>query len=152
MTAIKRQDWLRNFSREHHYALLLCWKIRKGIDKKIVSAERIKLYAEWFYAENLLPHFRLEENFLFPILDSDETVLATVLAQHNELNELFLSKEVSYSNLRQIADKLETHIRFEERVVFELIQNKANDDQIELIASKHDHIAFEDKLSDIFWD
>ncbi len=152
MTAIKRKEWLRNFSREHHFALLMCWKIRKGIDKKIVSAERIKLYAKWFYNENLLPHFKLEENVLFPILDTEEPALAKALAQHSELIELFLSKEVSYTNLSQIADKLEAHIRFEERVVFEMIQNKATENQIELATFEHAQMTFKDNLSDIFWD
>ena len=40
---IKRSEFLKPISREHHHGLLLCWKIRAGL-KKGIEPERIKLY------------------------------------------------------------------------------------------------------------
>lgn len=55
-TPIKCNEFLKPLSREHHHALLLCWKIKTGISKG-VSSKRIKTYADLFYKTDLLPRF-----------------------------------------------------------------------------------------------
>ena len=67
---IKRHSALQGVSREHHHGLLLCWKIRTGVSKNI-PLERIKMYADWFYATYLVPHFELEETHIFPLGTSE---------------------------------------------------------------------------------
>src|SRR5690606_36276296 len=64
---IKRDENIQPFSREHHHGLLLSWKIKTGF-KKNLELERIKRYTDWFYKNQLLPHFEAEEKYLFPIL------------------------------------------------------------------------------------
>lgn len=63
----KRDRTLIPLSREHHFALLLCWKINEGI-KLGVSADRISIYVKWFCDNYLLKHFKEEEDLLFPLL------------------------------------------------------------------------------------
>ena len=53
---LKRSKALQSLSREHHYGLLLCWKIRSGL-KKAVDIERIKAYTDWFFKNSLSKFF-----------------------------------------------------------------------------------------------
>ena len=61
---IKRSKELTQLSKEHHFSLLFCWKIRQGL-KMNISADRIKKYIEYFWLQCMQPHFLEEENFLF---------------------------------------------------------------------------------------
>ena len=61
---IKRHQALVSFSKEHHFGLLLVWKIRQGL-ANAVSAERISRYVLFFFNEDLKFHFREEEELLF---------------------------------------------------------------------------------------
>jgi hypothetical protein len=47
MKPLKRAEYLKALSREHHHGLLLCWKIKTGFSKG-VSISRMKLYLDWF--------------------------------------------------------------------------------------------------------
>jgi iron-sulfur cluster repair protein YtfE (RIC family) len=53
--------------------------------------------------------------------------------------------------LEQLADRLEAHIRFEERVLFEEIQNIATASQIDIIERVHGGGKFEENTTDEFW-
>ena len=64
---LKRHKALIPFSREHHHGLLLSWKIRSGFSKNI-EVERIKKYADWFFINHLIPHFELEEKYIFSLI------------------------------------------------------------------------------------
>lgn len=57
---IKRYETIAQFSREHHFGLLLVWKIKQGI-KKSISPERISNYVLCFYEQDLKQHFSNEE-------------------------------------------------------------------------------------------
>ncbi|MGV9004950.1 hemerythrin domain-containing protein [Flavobacterium sp.] len=147
---IKRNENLKAISREHHHGLLLSWKIRNGL-KKEIEPKRIKKYIDWFYVTHLLPHFELEEKYVFPILDKDHELIKKALSEHRRLNRLFVSKTASMKNLTQIEEELERHIRFEERVLFNEIQMIATEKQLEEIKSIHIEEKFEDNLTDPFW-
>ena len=151
MATLKRQKWLIHYSHEHHYALQLCWKIRKGIQMKSISPERIKRYADWFYHEVLLPHIQDEEVNLFPVLNEKDENIQLAIFQHRELQAFFANTDASFQTLNMIADKLESHIRFEERILFELIQRQATEQQIEAIKNEHKGQIFKDNEEDVFW-
>src|SRR5690606_32827540 len=85
---LKRHKALQPFSREHHHGLLLSWKIRSGLSKNI-ELERIKTYADCFFKNQLVPHFELEEKYIFPLLDSDHELIKRALAEHRRLTRLF---------------------------------------------------------------
>lgn len=147
---IKRNENLKAISREHHHGLLLSWKIRNGL-KKEVAPERIKKYVNWFYITHLLPHFELEEKYVFPILDKEHELVKKALSEHRRLKRLFESKTATVKNLMQIEEELESHIRFEERVLFNEIQMIATEKQLEEIKTIHKEEKFEDNLTDAFW-
>lgn len=146
---IKRNEFIQPISREHHHGLLLCWKIKEGLKKKI-ELTRIKKYADWFYQNHLIPHFKLEEKTIYTFLDNENDWIKNAIAHHRKLTSLFES-EVSEDNLQQIVELLQKHIRFEERTLFNEIQKVATTAQLQSIADIHKEEKFEDNLTDAFW-
>ncbi|MCC6684763.1 MAG: hemerythrin domain-containing protein [Bacteroidia bacterium] len=148
---LKRHAELQPLSREHHHELLLCWKIRTGLTKNI-EVSRIRNYAVWFYEHHLLPHFKTEEKYLFPILGNEHHLIKRALSEHRKISRLVLSETYSYKNLNLIEEVLERHIRFEERILFNEIQFVATNEQLQKIASYHSDTKFADNLTDVFWE
>ncbi|KGO89591.1 hemerythrin domain-containing protein [Flavobacterium suncheonense] len=147
---LKRVKELQELSREHHHGLLLCWKIRAGFSKNI-APERIKKYADWFYTEHLLPHFELEEEYVFPVLKEGHELVKKALIEHRRLRRLFSQKDHADKNLGLIEEELEAHIRFEERVLFPEIQKVATAEQLAKIAEVHKEGSFTENEQDVFW-
>ena len=147
---IKRNENLKAISREHHHGLLLSWKIRAGF-KKEVDPTRIKKYMDWFYTEHLLPHFEIEEKHIFSILGSENQLVKKALAEHRRLMRLFESENDLIKNIHLIEEELESHIRFEERVLFNEIQVVATEEQLQLIELNHNDVEFIDNEIDVFW-
>lgn len=58
-TPLKRHQAIVSFSRDHHFGLLLVWKIRQGLNKA-VTAERISNYVLFLFKEDIEKHFREE--------------------------------------------------------------------------------------------
>lgn len=129
---VKRHEILQPFSRQHHYGLLLCWKIREGFRKNI-EHERIKAHIDWFWKNHLQPHFEIEEKYVFPILGKDHEMVRKALSEHRRLKRLFeQSKDVEIT-LSLIEEELEQHIRFEERVLFNEVQEHASEKELKSI-------------------
>ena len=147
---IKRDKNIQPLSRDHHHTLLLCWKIRKGFSKGI-EVERIKIYSDWLFENHVLPHFELEEEYLFPVLDGNHVMVKKALAEHRRLERLFREKEKITNALSLIEEELELHVRFEERELFNEIQKQASPDQLKIISKVHKDERFQDNTADEFW-
>src|SRR5678815_388733 len=94
---IKRHNALQPLSREHHNALLFCWKIREGI-KRHVEPERIKQYVNWFWKTHLANHFQTEERYIFPILPAINDNVKQAISEQRTLQQLFeTDKEIVQS-------------------------------------------------------
>ncbi len=146
---IKRHVALQPVSREHHYGLLLSWKIREGLKRKI-ELSRIKKYIDWFWTEHLCKHFEFEEAYVFPILGKEHQFIERALNEHERLKLLFLANVADEENLSSIEQELSEHIRFEERILFQEIQNVASKDQLDVIEKEHSKITADD-WPDEFW-
>ncbi len=133
---VKRHASLQPFSREHHQGLLLCWKIRQGFNKSI-PPERIKQYTDWFWKQHLLAHFKAEELSIFPLLPAENSLVQQALKEHKRLQQLFETTEDISTSLQLIAKELDEHIRFEERVLFNEIQQIATPDQLQTLENHH---------------
>jgi hemerythrin-like domain-containing protein len=132
----RRHDSLVALSREHHYGLMLCLRIHRGLprhcdDDAWIRAQAVR--AARFVATDLAAHFRAEEEALFPAMrdfaDASE-LLVELPAQHRELERLAAQLHASDSvvlttALGELADLLEAHIRKEERELFPLYQDQA---------------------------
>lgn len=148
---LKRHESLKPLSREHHQGLLLCWKIREGL-KKEISPERIKSYASFFYETQLIPHFRYEEEEIFPLLGENNQFVKQALSQHQRLIALFTEDFDPGQAIQEIATALEDHIRFEERVLFEQIQMQTRDEKLDRISAMKDSGKVDpDDWDDQFW-
>lgn len=150
LSPIRRNESLRNVSRDHHFGLLFCWKLRTGL--KAVEPIRVKRYADHFYQQHLLPHFKLEERYIFPLLGEESTLVQAAMEDHKNLAKLFEETECSGGSLAKIAEILEQHIRFEERVLFKELQRTIP--EAELISALEGHMdkPVEDAWEDKFWE
>jgi hemerythrin-like domain-containing protein len=147
---IKREEFLKHLSREHHHALLLCWKIRNGI-KRDVSIQRMNLYIQWFYANYLKPHIAFEEAYIYPLVPTYSAIV-DLLSEHRQIEELAVNNFSSVQMLNYFGDLLEKHIRFEERILFNELQRIISKSQIEVIQSKIKEEAFIENDADKFWE
>lgn len=141
---------MQPLSREHHHSLLLCWKIRTGFSKGIETG-RIKRYADWFFENHIQPHFRDEEDHIFPILGQDHEHVKKAISDHRRIARLFKDQDDIDKSLNRIEETLESHIRFEERVLFNEIQSAATPEQLERVAAVHAEEPFVDNTDDEFW-
>ena len=137
-------------SRDHHHGLLLCWKIRTGFSKG-VDLERIKRYTDWFFNTHLVPHFNLEEKYIFPILGEKHELVKRALTEHRRLIRLFTNTHSISKSLSLIEEELEQHIRFEERILFNEIQKIGTEKQLNTISELHNDAKFQDNVADEFW-
>jgi len=122
---MKRHESIVALSREHHFGLLFCWKIRQGI-KKHVPTERIQPYIQYFWDYHLQQHFEEEEKLLFAALQDD--LCDQAILEHNNIRELVASVNriipVRPDKLILLADTVDNHIRFEERTLFPHIEKE----------------------------
>lgn len=147
---IKRSESLKNLSREHHFGLLLCWKIKEGL--KRADHQRVKQYVDYFFKEYLEPHFRIEEKYVFPLLGEEHSMVQTAIEDHRKLRSLFAENDKVLESLQDIENTLEKHIRFEERVLFKELQRVVPEDSLQKTLAVHDHSPAEDNWPDKFWE
>lgn len=142
---------LKPFRHEHKHLLRLSWKIRRGISKG-VSFERMKKYTDWFYTTYLTPHFDAEEKYIFPILGMDDPLVKKAIANRRRLDRLFLGdKKTPEVALSLGEEKLEQHIRFEERKLFKKVLEVATPEQLAQIEKLHEKDDFVENTEDEFW-
>ena len=152
---IKRHQSLVSFSKDHHFGLLLVWKIRQGLNKS-VSPDRISDYVLYFFKEDLEKHFKAEEELLFCKLPPEDVLRQQAEAEHREIYSLIArltEQKQETALLIQFADALEKHIRFEERELFNHLQLliPANDLATIVLRMPNDNKATDEKWADIFW-
>ncbi|WP_299756368.1 hemerythrin domain-containing protein [uncultured Pontibacter sp.] len=142
---MKRHESLVPISRQHHGGLLTARLLQHGAPpyKGMPSTPATKRdYVVAYLQEHLLPHFRLEEETVF-ILASDHSEelrqqVQALQAEHQQLQQLILAlPDVAEQNLPDALDGvgklLEQHIRQEERVFFEQMQQQLSDEKLTLL-------------------
>jgi hemerythrin superfamily protein len=147
---IKRHLSLQSISREHHQILMLCWKIRSGF-RKGVCKQRIQKYTRWFYLEYLLPHFKAEEQHIFPLLGLQNDLVKRALSERKKLHKLFQFEGDPEICLGKIEEDLEAHVRFEERVLLNKIQEATNEQLLLNLETQISIPVFCDNEEDVFW-
>jgi hemerythrin-like domain-containing protein len=131
--SVRRHDGLIPLSHDHHHALVLCLRIHRGLEESALDEGWLNAMAEdavRFYESDLTPHFRAEEEVLFPALRpfSEATELVEeLLGEHRTLETLIAQLQPMplagpAELLLQIADLLKAHIRKEENHLFPLCE------------------------------
>ncbi len=141
---MRRDHRLHFLSWDHRKTLYECFVLSKYLEN--FNDEEVLFKKAFFlnlYDSELIPHFRAEEEILLPLmlnhLDSENTLITKLLVQHVTIHHFIqkLKNENSVHNIRLVLKELSKflteHIRFEERILFETIQNLLNDDELNQI-------------------
>lgn len=151
---IKRHEALAAFSRDHHAGLLLCWKVRQGLRNRI-PLSRISDYVLFFFDRDLSIHFAEEENNLFTNLTINDPLKLRALTEHQLIRDVISALrngDATPESINTLADTLEKHIRFEERVLFNYLQKNLTHLELEKLMQHPDKIVDIDKeWNDPFW-
>jgi iron-sulfur cluster repair protein YtfE (RIC family) len=129
MSIGRRHESLIPLSREHHYGLLVCLRIQRGLETHKTDLDWLRERAHKvirFFQSDLQTHFEVEEEVVFPAMSEIEEAGATIeelLGEHHSLATLVgqLQQAAGWELaplLREFSNLLEAHIRKEERVLF----------------------------------
>lgn len=153
---MKRNKNLVELSREHHHGLLLGWKIKEGL-KRDVAIETIADYIAFFADRALFPHFEEEETQLLTFLQQDDELRKRTIAEHMEIRDLVQQiSNPAFSDkdaLIKLAQKMEAHIRFEERELFPYIETSLPDTELDKIGQliAQQHLVYVETYQNEFW-
>lgn len=154
---LKRHPALIPLSRDHHSGLLLCWKIRTGFRKE-VKEERMADYTAYFFEQQLVPHFKLEEKEIFSCLPEQDPLRQEAEAQHKELYGMGSRLKEAGGDKKELLNSfeqaLDRHIRFEERQLFMHIQDQLGEEKLEVLGKRVEALHSEepDRWEDRFWE
>lgn len=134
-----RNPALVPFSHDHHEALLVALRLKKGAPSSphdtlwpiepIEQSEALFRFAE----AELYPHFLLEEEILFPASinksPSIDQLITSLLEDHSAMRVSLKMLKTSDSGelvekMRLFGESLEKHIRREERELFPMIEEQ----------------------------
>jgi hypothetical protein len=156
ITPQKRAKSLVPLSREHHFGLLFCWKIRQGL-KNGTDLNLMRAYVRYFWETILKAHCEEEEWVLNRLLKTDDTVRARLEEEHQLLHSLVerindgspMNKEL----FKVLEQDLTDHIRWEERELFPYLQAVAHSGDLELVGQllRHKHDPRMDNFTPEFW-
>ena len=124
---MKRGDFLRALSRDHHRGLSAAVRLKRTTSA--TAAKDRERFLDFWRAEGRR-HFRVEEEVLLPAYarhgQVDDPVVARVLTEHVDLRrraiDLEANKRPEVDQLRELGQRLQRHIRHEERVLFPKIE------------------------------
>lgn len=95
----------------------------------------------------------MEEHHIFPILgNSKHPMVKRALREHRKLKRLFLHGGELSKNLSLIEAELTGHIRYEERVLFNEVQQVATPEQLLEVERLHHGQPFVEEWGDKFWE
>jgi hemerythrin-like domain-containing protein len=145
----KRTPELRTLSEDHHHGLVQARRLRRAAEAdEAGSAEAaVKRFLDFWQKDTAL-HFRKEEEVLLPVMaryggDLSREPLVEMIEDHARIRGLVmqLSDEAIGGNVRlemlhEIGERLEAHIRLEERVVFPLIEESLSEAALTELAAR----------------
>lgn len=150
---IKRNENIVKLSKDHHASLMFCWKLRQGI-KHHTDEKRLVAYVDYFWNHHFSEHFREEEEILFAPLQDE--LIKKAIADHRQvqafiktLNDPGISNP--YATLAALANLVDEHVRYEERVLFPHLEKELSERQLEEIGKQLPENAIKDNFEDAFW-
>ena len=145
---MKRHNSLVPLSRQHQKALLTAQLIKKNAPEYRdlpKTAEDKKNYVIKFYHDHLVPHFKAEEEILIPFIknrsEEIDKVSNEIVEDHLSIRELILNIETKdeFINLMdELGYLLENHVRKEERIWFENIQEVLEEEELQNLSGRLD--------------
>lgn len=136
---MKRHPVLAQLSRDHHRALITAQSMKKGAPAfrgLPVLLRGKQEYMIRFFNDELIKHFQEEESVLFPfakeIKPEMKDLLDELIEDHRTMELQMQKIEVEEGvelHLDEMGRLLEKHIRKEERILFQQLQEKLTDIQ-----------------------
>ena len=129
---MKRHTALIPLSHQHHDALALCVFIDRGLrdEPTVENARKLRSQASDTFDLLISGHFAVEESVVFPAVQPhlpDPALIEELLSEHDSLRSKF--KNLANHNdseliaaLKDLGAQLDRHIRTEERILFQTIQ------------------------------
>ena len=133
---MKRSPELAPLSRDHHQALEVALRLRRA-DGDTADAAVARFGDFWRGAGER--HFRIEEAVLLPALPADDPewaeATARVRREHDEIRGradalLAAPAERSVDPVRELGELLNDHVRYEERYLFALLEERLSSAQL----------------------
>ena len=136
---MKRAEELHPLSHDHHRVLFTALLLSRATEVEPVRTEALDLWREL-----CLGHLALEEDTLLPGWTSrdpghDPALAERVLREHDELRDGFRALDTgpeSVTAMNELGRALESHVRFEERELFPLIEERLDADAIAALGAE----------------
>jgi hemerythrin-like domain-containing protein len=138
---MKRHQQLQPLSRQHHNGLLAAMLLKKGI-AKAADANVMATFIIDFWKQDLKDHFESEEKVLVPALTGtsfNQSLNKRLLEEHELLRSYIYSlqnKPAAIPAIKDFTDRLEQHIRFEERKYFPEAEKVLTEEQMKQIGKQ----------------
>jgi len=153
---MKRDQNLISLSKEHHYGLLFCWKLKQGVQKQ-AAPNILRSYVSYYWEKQLKQHFAREDSVLGHLLPQDHEIQQQLEQEHREIDQkvkaIIQGVETSAADFTELAEILIRHIRFEERQFFPYLEQSLSTGQLEEIGRllPSGKMREEDDFSPAFW-
>jgi mannose-6-phosphate isomerase-like protein (cupin superfamily) len=137
---MKRHRALIPLSHDHHHALVEARRLRRAAEQGDDPTRAAAAFVRFFRTSSV-PHFRDEEERLFPLVDGvDEArpLVIEALLDHQHLHSLVGALEAGHdvrATMRELGERLDAHVRLEERQLFPLIEELVADDLDDAMAA-----------------
>jgi hemerythrin-like domain-containing protein len=141
---VKRSDALSPLSRQHHQGLAAALKLKRA---DAAAAAEARAAFVGFWEREGRDHFRIEEELLLPAYarhgEHDHPAVVRVLVEHVDLRrrgeDVAAAADPDPDELHELGERLERHIRHEERVLFPLIEAALPTDELARLAHETGH-------------
>ncbi len=137
---MKRAEALRPLSRDHHAALIVAKTLRDASEPEPAG----QVFLEFWRSHGIL-HFRVEEEVLLPgwalHAEVDREAVARMLEDHLEIRREALrlaERPLPLDELHELGRRLAEHVRFEERELFEMIEEALEPEELDGLAAAID--------------
>ena len=152
---MKRHPSLIPLSREHQRGLFLAQALKRGLPRYKnlpTTNEGKREYALSVYKALLQSHFHAEETVLFPAISGYDTQIDSLInelrEEHQQIHTIFQTIHTTFdleTQLHELGMLLESHIRKEERQLFERVQVVIDEDKLH--ALEQNLAAYQDRIS-----
>jgi hemerythrin-like domain-containing protein len=143
---MKRHEALERLSRDHHQALFQAMRLKRASEDD--AGDVLGDFLDFWFSIGQL-HFRAEEEVLLPAYsaygNASSDAVVRVLVDHVEIrreaHELGgLKSDPAPERLHVLGERLDKHVRHEERVLFPLIEEALPEDELTRVARGVDEV------------
>jgi hemerythrin-like domain-containing protein len=131
-------------SHQHQHALALCVRIDRVTQAGDVDLEAWQAEIQQIFEQEIAIHFAAEEKELFPAASRFAELrglIADLVTDHADLRDYFAgaaNRSFGVETLRAFGQRLSTHIRREERELFECMQRVMAADELARVGAALD--------------